>query len=115
MSIPLAPCVLEALASLDNDLEYFYFWNGQSTLKSRLTEWQERLKKVFVIAGIPTGHGHRLRDTFAVELLRRGVPLQTVSILLGHRSIATTEKHYSPWVQSRQLALESAVKLSWDS
>jgi site-specific recombinase XerD len=85
-------------------------------LKTALTEWQERLKKVFVIAGIPEGHGHRLRDTFAVELLQRGVDLQTVSILLGHCSIKTTEKSYSPSVKSRQNALEAAVKcscLSW--
>jgi integrase len=115
VSIPLAHCVLEALAALDNDHEPFYFWSGKAQLKTVLTEWQERLKKVFVIAGIPTGHGHRLRDTFAVELLQRGVSVQTVSILLGHRSIATTEKHYSPWVKSRQDALEAAVKLSWAS
>jgi integrase/recombinase XerD len=32
-----------------------------------------------------------------------------VSILLGHTSIKTTEKHYAPWVRSRQVALEAAV------
>jgi integrase len=59
------------------------------------------------------GFAHRLRDTFAVALLLKGVPLQTVSILLGHTSSRTTEKHYSPWVQSRQIALEEAVKKTW--
>jgi site-specific recombinase XerD len=113
VSIPLAHCVLEALDGLDS-FPYF-FWSGQGALKTALTEWQERLKKVFVLAGIPDGHGHRLRDTFAVELLQRGVSLQDVSILLGHRSIRTTEKHYSPWVKSRQDALEAAVKLTWQS
>jgi integrase/recombinase XerD len=114
VQIPLPKEVLTSLDACDEG-DSFYFWNGVSTLKSRLTEWQERLKKVFVIAGIPEGHGHRLRDTFAVELLQRGVAIQTVSILLGHHSIATTEKHYSPWVKSRQDALESAVKLTWES
>jgi site-specific recombinase XerD len=30
---------------------------------------------------------HRLRDTFAVDLLEKGVPLEEVSKLLGHESI----------------------------
>jgi site-specific recombinase XerD len=42
--------------------------------------------------------------------LEKGVNLKNVSVLLGHRSIKTTEKHYAPWVLSRQIALEEAVK-----
>jgi integrase/recombinase XerD len=37
------------------------------------------------------------------------VDLKTVSMLLGHTSIKTTEKHYAPWVKARQEALEAAV------
>ena len=114
VQLPLPKPVLQSLRESEEGNPY-YFWSGVGKLKTALTEWQERLKKVFVIAGIPDGHGHRLRDTFAVELLQRGVALQTVSILLGHRSISTTERHYSPWVKSRQDALETAVKLSWTS
>jgi len=112
--IPLPGNVLDALDSCDEG-DAYYFWSGVGKLKTALTEWQERLKKVFVIAGIPEGHGHRLRDSFAVSLLEKGVPLQTVSMLLGHSSVRTTELHYSPWVKSRQDALEVAVKLSWGS
>jgi site-specific recombinase XerD len=42
-----------------------------------------------------------LRDTFAVELLLVGVPLHDVAMLLGHKSIKTTEKHYAPFVMAR--------------
>jgi integrase len=56
---------------------------------------------------------HRFRDTFAVALLEKGVPIETVSILLGHSSVSITEKHYAPWVRSRQLLLEKAVELAW--
>src|ERR1017187_3720917 len=112
VKIPLPAIVLEALASLDMALEQYYFWSGVGKLKTALTEWQERMKKVFVIAGVHDGHSHRLRDSFAVELLSRGVSLETVSILLGHSSISTTQKHYAPWVKARQTALEAAVKLS---
>ncbi|WP_348269678.1 tyrosine-type recombinase/integrase [Edaphobacter paludis] len=48
------------------------------------------------MAGLPEGHSHRLRDTFSVSLLEKSVSLQTVSMLLGHKSIKTTEKHYAP-------------------
>jgi integrase len=52
---------------------------------------------------------HRFRDTYAVALLLEGVPMERVSILLGHTSIRVTEKHYSPWVRARQEQLEADV------
>jgi len=56
---------------------------------------------------------HRLRDTFSVDLLLHGVPLDVVSKLLGHTSIKTTERHYAPWILVRQIKLEEAVKSTW--
>jgi len=35
--------------------------------------------------------------------------IETVSILLGHQSSKVTEKHYNPWVKTRQEALDKAV------
>src|SRR6266576_1997264 len=57
--------------------------------------WQTRLRKLFKLANVPNGHAHRFRDTFAVELLLAGVPIERVSILLGHQSVRITEKHYA--------------------
>jgi integrase/recombinase XerD len=110
--VPLPKKVIKALKDCDPGGDHF-FYNGIGKIKTCITEWQERLKKVYVKAGLEDGHSHRLRDTFAVNLLDSGVPLETVSILLGHQSIKTTEKHYAPWVQSRQAALEKAVKMTW--
>lgn len=45
-------------------------------------------------AGIPPAGPHSYRHLFATELLRRGVPISHVSKLLGHSSIAITEKAY---------------------
>ena len=54
------------------------------------------------------------RDTFAVELLNRGVPVDRVSLLLGHSSVKVTERHYAPFVKERQQQLEIYARLAWD-
>jgi len=79
--------------------------------------WEKRLKELFGLAGITKGQGnavsHRLRDTFGVALLLAGVPIERVSVLLGHQSVPVTEKHYNPWVRSRQEQLEADVARAW--
>ena len=55
------------------------------------------------------------RDTFAVEMLLAGLPLEQVSILLGHKSVKITEKHYAPWVKARQELLAANVRKAWQS
>jgi integrase len=49
---------------------------------------------------------HRLRDTFAVQMLLRGMLLEEVSRLLGHSSIKITEMYYAKWTNARQDRLE---------
>ena len=52
---------------------------------------------------------HRFRDTFAVELLLCGEDIRTVQLLLGHTSLRTTERHYSPFVSAFQQRLDRAT------
>jgi hypothetical protein len=40
------------------------------------------------------------------------MPLDEVSVLLGHSSVKITEKYYAPWVKGRQLRLENSVRAS---
>lgn len=40
---------------------------------------------------IPGVHPHLLRHTFATMMVERGMPLKTLSVLLGHKHAATTE------------------------
>jgi len=58
--------------------------------------------------------GSIARDTFAVDLLEHGTPLEEVSKALGHESIKTTEKHYPKWVRSRQDRLDALVMATWE-
>jgi hypothetical protein len=53
------------------------------------------------------------RDTFAVEMLLAGVPIDQVSLLLGHASVKITEKSYSPFVKARQIQLQESVRNAW--
>jgi integrase/recombinase XerD len=113
---PLPAAVTDALSAipLAAGAQYF-FWSGESQPKSCVGDWQRSLRALFKLAGTPDAHAHRFRDTFAVELLLAGVPLERVSILLGHQSVRITEKHYSPWVAARQEQLESDVRRTWDT
>jgi len=113
---PLPQAVTDALNTipLASGAQYF-FWTGESEPKSCVGDWQRSLRRLFKLAGVPDAHPHRFRDTFAVELLLAGVPLERVSILLGHQSVRITEKHYSPWVAARQEQLEADVRRTWDT
>ena len=110
---PLPSFVVTALAAAIEPNARFYFWTGNGKTKTVISDWQAKLKTLFESAKVPSGHAHRFRDTFATELLLAGVPLERVSILLGHSSIRITERHYSPWVRARQEQLERDVRASW--
>jgi site-specific recombinase XerD len=113
----LPDSVLKALEATPRITAKNYFWSGQSKHESIAGLWEKRLKKVFDLAGVSKGEGnavsHRFRDTFAVELLLAGVPIERVSVLLGHQSVRVTERHYNPWVRSRQEQLEADVARAW--
>lgn len=112
---PLPDVLVIALAAIPSISTKYFFWTGESKLESATGDWQRTLKAVFEEAQILDGHAHRFRDTFAVGLLQAGVPMERVSMLLGHSSIKITEKYYSPWVAARQEQLEADVRRTWDA
>lgn len=93
----------------------YVFWTGSGLETSAVTNWQHDLRALFrAVFGQATDFTpHCLRDTFAVDLLQKGIPLEEVSKLLGHTSIKTTEKSYAPWVKARQDRLDSLVVATW--
>lgn len=105
--------VVKTLESSPRSSTQYFFWTGKSKIHSAVGKWQRRLQRLFEFAEVSNGHAHRFRGTFAVELLLSGVPLERVSVLLGHSSIRVTERHYAPWVRSRQEQLEADLQRAW--
>ncbi len=106
----------------------YFFWSGRSKRKSEVSNWIKIFGKVLLTAterhpklfkesdGKPKpAHLHMLRDTFAVEYLLAGMPLDEVSRLLGHSSVLITQKHYAPWVLERQQKLATSVRNAWSA
>ena len=118
VSVALPPEVAaEVISSMElNRHPKYIFWNtGTGKLQTAVTNWHHDLRQIFRAAGQLEGHPHQLRDTFAVSLLERGIPLEEVSKLLGHTSIKTTEKYYAKWVKARQDRLDDLVMATWTS
>jgi len=104
--------LLRELDAAPKSSEGHFFWTGKSKPHSAIGKWQRRLQALFKLAEVEGGHAHRFRDSFAVELLLAGVPLERVSVLLG-QSVQITERHYSPWVRARQEQLEQDLRRVW--
>jgi integrase/recombinase XerD len=117
VSVPIPTEVAEELLAVPNNNPKYVFWTGISGETIAKTWANRYVRPVFEAAGIPCGHmvSHRLRDTFAVGLLEKGVPMEEVSRLLGHTSIKTTEKHYAQWSRGRQDRADDLVAATWAS
>jgi integrase len=105
--------VIKALEATPRTTDKHFFWNGTLLLETIVGSWRKRLARLFELAEVDGAHPHRFRDTFAVELLLSGVPIERVSVLLGHQSVRVTEKHCSPWVRARQEQLEADLAIAW--
>ena len=110
VTVALPSEVAAALDAVRKPGREHYFWTGRSEPVTVAKYWRQRLRKVADDAGVEGFHPHRLRDTFAVSLLLNGVLMQDVSTLLGHGSLATTEKHYAPWNLARRERLGRIVR-----
>jgi integrase/recombinase XerD len=92
--VPLPPHVVEALENIPPGPKpnpRYFFWSGNGLAKSAVADWQRSYRRLFKLANITKAdgspkrcHPHMYRDTFAVEMLLAGVPIDQVSLLLGH-------------------------------
>lgn len=111
VSVVIPDDVARELLAVVNDNPNYVFWHGNGDPESAAKYWQKEIREnLYPLWKHPEPpHFHRLRDTFAVDLLTRGVPLDDVSKLLGHKSVKTTERSYAPWVKARQDRLDDLV------
>jgi integrase/recombinase XerD len=113
VSVPIHPSVAEEILAVPNDGPYI-FWDGESKIVKTWTKYL--IAPVFKAAKVHSdGYmvSHRLRDTFAVDLLEKGVPMEEVSRLLGHLSIKTTERSYAKWSKGRQDRVDALITGTW--
>jgi integrase len=113
VDVPLPPFLLDRLADLPKQ-GGFYFVPGRGQASTSAGNYRRTFRRLAMLAGMEGAHPHQFRDTFAVELLQKGVPIEDVSVLLGHKSVKITQEHYSPWVKSRQDAMERNVERAWE-
>lgn len=109
---PLPKDVVAALEALP--AERLFFWSGKGELKSAIEDWRRRFVTVAKLAAVAGAHFHRFRHSFSATLLERGVPVEMVATLLGNTPVVVV-KHYAAFIESRQRAIESAVRDVWSS
>jgi integrase/recombinase XerD len=114
--VPLPPSVMNTIRGIKLRHGKYLFTGPESLRMETVSDlWRRKLGHVFKTAKIPGAHPHRFRHTFAVELLKKSVPMEEVSVLLGHSSVRITEKHYASWVQARQDILKAHVAKTWET
>jgi integrase len=111
VTLALPNATVHALKSLPVVSHDLYFWLGGD--ESRLVTACDRARRVIArlgtIAGVKDARPHRFRDTWAKEALLNGTSMRTVQLVLGHKSIRTTEEHYAPYVPEYQSMIDEAT------
>jgi integrase/recombinase XerD len=85
----------------------FHFGNHDADYLAN--EVYERMKQIGKRCDVEDCRPHRLRDTFAVRCLLRGLTLDHLCRMLGHSSVKVTETYYAKWVPARTRQLEDFV------
>lgn len=90
-------------------------FNAASTIKTAVNDWSEKMRRLYIEAGIQGKRTHEWRDTLAIEVLEGGGSLEDVQLLLGHKSRKTTEKYYVALTKKRMEKAIEARRHTWDA
>jgi integrase len=106
-----APSNRAALKNLPGVSEELYFWKGgdERQFATACDRARRMIARLGDIAKVNNAHPHRFRDTWAKTALLNGTPMRTVQLVLGHKSIRTTEEHHTPFVVEYQEMIDAAT------
>jgi integrase/recombinase XerD len=120
VQIPLPAELTSVLKQMTPYSGGYLFWNRRKEDSSKGTprgNFGVLIESAFKTAEIKETDiqliSHRFRNTFAVHLLTKGVPLETVSLMLGHDSIGTTADYYAAYAHSYMDRAERLVRKVW--
>jgi integrase len=89
--VPLHPGLVELLndyqATRDDDIDRLIIWNGGPMSRHQISRILRRIAKA---AGIGHVHPHQLRHTLATQAINRGMSLEAVAAMLGHKTLRMT-------------------------
>ena len=111
VTLALPTATVQALNHLPVVSDQLYFWKGgdERQFATACDRARRVIARLGVIAKVANAHPHRFRDTWAKTALLNGTPMRTVQLVLGHRSIRTTEEHYAPFVPEYQEMIDGAT------
>ena len=89
-----ADYLLQEYGELDSDYVFVNLWGGRVGSPLAYAAVYDLVRRLRSRTGIDFDP-HWLRHTYATGLLRSGVPVEVVSLLLGHASVATTSATYA--------------------
>lgn len=89
--VPLHPQLVELLndhrAGRDDDIDRLIIWKGGPLDRHQIARMLKRIAKE---AGIGHVHPHQLRHTLATQAINRGMSLEAIAALLGHKTLRMT-------------------------
>jgi integrase/recombinase XerD len=112
--VPLPEFLVAKLKALPLYEGKFYFASGSAKLGTATGNARRSLRKLSKLAKVRTVNPHRFRDTLAINLPQRGVPIEDVQQILGHEDVNITLRHYGNWVKERQDRLTRSLQKTWD-
>lgn len=109
--LPMHPVVHDILSKLTKEDSSYLFPDEDG--KASEQGLRDRLYRIFAKAKV-NGNVKDLRSTFASNAVMSGLPIYTVSKLLGHHDVKITEKHYAHLAPDYLGNAITMLKPKWD-
>jgi integrase len=110
VTVFLDPWLVEEIQALPKlgDGRYPFYDGSKDWRRFINNHFRPVLRELGEVIGIPGSlRPHRFRDSFAVNRLNEGMNMDELRLLLGHASVAMTERYYAPFVKSRATSLRT--------